>query len=76
MMSIMKRILDRWRYQQIEVKTEIVVNSFLIPVGCLIDTGWDIFRKRETVPVVVRVLFCFMFIITSTSTGVLRSIYF
>jgi hypothetical protein len=73
-MSIIKLTLERWGYRQIEVKTEIVVDSFLIPVGCLIDTGWDILCKRETVlpVVVVRVqvhplhglVVYFMFIIT------------
>jgi hypothetical protein len=48
-MSIIGLILERWRYQQNEVKTEIVVDSFLIPVGCLVDTDWDNFFKRETV---------------------------
>jgi hypothetical protein len=49
MRSIVRLILDCWRYRQIEVETEIVVDSFLIPVGCLVETGWEILIKHETV---------------------------
>jgi hypothetical protein len=51
MMSIKQLIFERWRYRQIEVKTEIVVDSFLIRVGCLVDTGWEIIIKCEMVQV-------------------------
>jgi hypothetical protein len=62
MMSIKRLIFERWGYRQIEVKTEIVVDSFLIWVGCLGETGWEIIVKRETVPVNTahRIVFYFL----------------
>jgi hypothetical protein len=62
MMSIKRLIFERWGYRQIEVKSEIVVDSFLIRVGCLCETGWEIIVKRETVPVytVHRIVFYFL----------------